>query len=73
MKISAADPRLLQHEGRALVFEDVHDLAARVDDPDLECDAIERHGAPERRAGRRARHARVGPSADPREAPARRA
>ncbi len=39
MKISAADRRLLQHEGRALVFDDIHDLAARVDDPDLEIDA----------------------------------
>ena len=39
MKITAADPRLLQHEGRAIVFEDVHDLAARVEDPDLVCDA----------------------------------
>jgi dihydroxy-acid dehydratase len=39
MKISAAEPALHRHEGRALVFEDVHDLAARVDDPDLECDA----------------------------------
>src|SRR5262245_39388371 len=39
MKITAADPRLLRHEGRAIVFEDVHDLAARIDDPDLECDA----------------------------------
>jgi len=39
MKITAADPRLLDHEGRAIVFEDVHDLAARVDDPELECDA----------------------------------
>ncbi len=38
MKISAADPGLLQHEGRALVFEDIHDLAGRVDDPDLHCD-----------------------------------
>jgi len=38
MKITAADRDLLQHEGRAIVFEDVHDLAARVDDPDLECD-----------------------------------
>jgi dihydroxyacid dehydratase/phosphogluconate dehydratase len=38
MKITAADPRLLNHEGRAIVFEDVHDLAARVDDPDLVCD-----------------------------------
>jgi dihydroxy-acid dehydratase len=39
MKISAADPALLRHEGRAVVFEDVHDLAARVDDPALDCDA----------------------------------
>jgi dihydroxy-acid dehydratase len=39
MKISAADPRLLQHEGRAVVFEDIHDLAGRVDDPDLDIDA----------------------------------
>jgi L-arabonate dehydrase len=39
MKVSAADPALLSHEGRAIVFEDIHDLAARVDDPGLECDA----------------------------------
>ncbi len=39
MKVSAADPRLLQHEGRAIVFDDIHDLAARVDDPDLDVDA----------------------------------
>jgi dihydroxy-acid dehydratase len=39
MKISAADPRLLGHEGRAIVFEDIHDLAARVDDPGLDMDA----------------------------------
>ena len=39
MKISAADSRLLAHEGRAIVFEDIHDLAARVDQPDLEVDA----------------------------------
>jgi L-arabonate dehydrase len=39
MKISAADARLLSHEGRAIVFEDIHDLAARVDDPDLDVDA----------------------------------
>ena len=38
MKISAAEPRLLAHEGRAIVFEDIHDLAARVDDPDLDVD-----------------------------------
>ncbi len=39
IKISAADPRLLTHEGRALVFDGIHDLAARVDDPDLDVDA----------------------------------
>jgi dihydroxy-acid dehydratase len=39
MKIAAAEPALLQHEGRAIVFEDIHDLAARVDDPDLDCTA----------------------------------
>ncbi|MBV9000170.1 MAG: dihydroxy-acid dehydratase [Solirubrobacterales bacterium] len=38
MKISAAEPRLLSHEGRAVVFEDIHDLAARVDDPELDVD-----------------------------------
>jgi dihydroxy-acid dehydratase len=39
MKISAAEKRLLNHIGRAVVFEDVHDLAARVDAPDLDIDA----------------------------------
>jgi dihydroxyacid dehydratase/phosphogluconate dehydratase len=31
--------RLLQHEGTAIVFEDIHDLAARVDDETLAVDA----------------------------------
>jgi dihydroxy-acid dehydratase len=39
LKITAADPRLLEHEGPAIVFDDIHDLAARVDDPELPCDA----------------------------------
>jgi dihydroxy-acid dehydratase len=39
MKISAAERRLLQHEGRAVVFDDIGDLAARVDDPGLDVDA----------------------------------
>jgi len=38
MKVTAADPRLLPHEGRTNVFEDIHDLAARVDEPELDCD-----------------------------------
>jgi dihydroxy-acid dehydratase len=39
MKISAADRRLLAHTGRAVVFENIHDLAARVNVPDLDIDA----------------------------------
>jgi dihydroxy-acid dehydratase len=39
MKISAAERRLHQHEGRAIVFEDIHELARRVDDPELDVDA----------------------------------
>ena len=36
IKQSAADPRLMEHEGRAVVFENSADLAARIDDPDLD-------------------------------------
>jgi dihydroxy-acid dehydratase len=36
IKHSAATPALLQHEGRALVFEDVEDLTARIDDAGLD-------------------------------------
>ena len=36
LKRSAADPTLLEREGRAVVFELVEDLAARVDDPALD-------------------------------------
>jgi L-arabonate dehydrase len=39
MKISAAERRLLAHEGSAVVFEDIHELAQRVDEPELEIDA----------------------------------
>jgi L-arabonate dehydrase len=50
MKITAAAPELLSHEGSAVVFEDVHDLAARVDDPELDVDErsvlVLRHGGP---------------------------
>jgi dihydroxy-acid dehydratase len=38
MKPSAAEKRLLQHEGRAVVFENIRDLNARIDDPSLEVD-----------------------------------
>jgi len=39
MKPSAASPRLMQHRGRALVFEDANDLRSRIDDPELDVDA----------------------------------
>jgi dihydroxy-acid dehydratase len=35
IKHTAADPRLLQHAGPAVVFRDYNDMEARVDDPDL--------------------------------------
>ena len=39
IKHSAATPKLLQHEGRALVFDSIPDMAARIDDPDLDVSA----------------------------------
>ncbi|MDB5443385.1 MAG: dihydroxyacid dehydratase/phosphogluconate dehydratase [Phenylobacterium sp.] len=38
LKPSAATPALLTHRGRAVVFEDIEDYHARIDDPDLEVD-----------------------------------
>jgi dihydroxyacid dehydratase/phosphogluconate dehydratase len=35
LKRSAAEARLLDHVGPAVVFKDHHDLVARIDDPDL--------------------------------------
>jgi dihydroxy-acid dehydratase len=39
LKRSAADPNLFEREGRAIVFESLEDLAARIDDPDLDVTA----------------------------------
>ncbi len=39
IKPSAATPELMQHSGRAVVFEDIDHYKARVDDPGLEIDA----------------------------------
>ena len=39
IKPSAATAALLTHRGPAVVFEDIDDLRARIDDPDLEVDA----------------------------------
>ena len=39
IKASAASPELLKHAGRAVVFEDYNDMAARIDRDDLDVDA----------------------------------
>ncbi|MEI7970239.1 MAG: dihydroxy-acid dehydratase [Betaproteobacteria bacterium] len=36
LKRSAADPRLFEREGRAVVFDGLEDLSRRIDDPDLD-------------------------------------
>ena len=39
IKPAAASPELLRHRGRALVFDSIEDLHARIDDPELDVDA----------------------------------
>jgi dihydroxy-acid dehydratase len=39
IKSTAADPKLLKHAGRAMVFDDYNDMAKRLDDPNLDVDA----------------------------------
>jgi len=39
IKPAAASPHLLQHRGRALVFDSIEDFHARIDDPALDVDA----------------------------------
>jgi dihydroxy-acid dehydratase len=39
IKPAAASPELLQHRGRALVFDSIEDMHSRIDDPDLDVDA----------------------------------
>jgi dihydroxy-acid dehydratase len=39
LKRSAADPKLFEREGRAVVFSSLDDLAARIDDPGLDVSA----------------------------------
>ncbi|WP_029009082.1 L-arabinonate dehydratase [Azospirillum halopraeferens] len=38
IKPSAATPELMRHRGRAVVFEDIDDYKARINDPDLDID-----------------------------------
>jgi dihydroxy-acid dehydratase len=55
MKQSAASPELMRHTGRAVVFEDMDDMSARIDDPDLPVDAssvlVLKHAGPRSAAG----------------------
>jgi dihydroxy-acid dehydratase len=39
IKPAAATPRLLKHRGKAVVFDTIEDMHARMDDPDLDVDA----------------------------------
>jgi dihydroxy-acid dehydratase len=39
IKQSAASPKLMEHEGRAVVFENMEDLVTRIDDPALDVNA----------------------------------
>jgi len=39
IKPAAASPHLLQHRGRAVVFDSIEDFHARIDDPELDVDA----------------------------------
>ncbi len=39
IKPAAASPHLLHHRGRAVVFNSIEDMHARIDDPDLDVDA----------------------------------
>ena len=39
IKPAAASPHLLQHRGKAVVFDTIEDFHARIDDPDLDVDA----------------------------------
>ncbi len=55
LKRAAATPRLMEHEGRAVVFASLEDLAARIDDPDLDVTAddvlVLQHAGPRSPAG----------------------
>ncbi len=51
LKPTAASPKLMQHTGRAVVFEDHEDLKERIDDPALDvdetCVLVLKHGGPQ--------------------------
>ena len=71
IKHSAASARLLGHTGRAVVFDSLGDLSARIDDPDLDRRAGRRPRAPRGGTEGRARHAGGGLPPDPKKLAAR--
>ena len=73
IKLSAASPELFRHRGRAVVFEDIYDVAARIDDDSLDVDETLRARVAQLRPAGRPRHARVGADPGPVEAPEARA
>ena len=50
IKVSAAEPKLLKHSGRAIVFDSYNEMNARIDDPALDVDRdsvlVLRNGGP---------------------------
>ena len=60
IKASAAEPKLLKHAGRAIVFDSFDEMNARIDDPALGCGRKQRSGAAQCRPQGSARHARMG-------------
>ncbi len=65
MKPSAATPSLMQHKGRAVVFESIEDYHARIDDPNLDIDETLRNGIKICRSGWLSGNAEVGNMALP--------
>jgi L-arabonate dehydrase len=59
LKPSAATPELMQHRGKAVVFEDFEHYKARINDPDLDVDGL-RAGDEELRPERLSGHGRSG-------------
>ena len=72
MKITAADPRLLEHEGQGDCVRGHPRPGRPRRRPRPRVRRVERDGAAQRRADRRTRHARMGSSPDPGEAAQRR-
>ena len=60
LKRSAADNRLFEREGRAVVFRSLEDLAARIDDPNLDVTRRISWSCRTRARAARPRHARGG-------------